>query len=332
MVNILIFGCTGLVGKTLIKLIELRDFKCNRITLVASTKNKGTFLNVQGNTCIIVEPADTIKLMDLDIIFFCSSSELASKYCPIYLQNNTNCFVIDNSSYYRLHSDIDIIIPPLNKHLLNNNKRIISNSNCTTSGLVMSIYNLQIYGIKQINITSLQSVSGSGYNGINQLNNEQQKKEVLHKAYSKNIYNNVIPLIGELNSEITTEEMKLIQETKKILNNKNIHITALCIRIPIEYCHSLVVNITFENNVTIDELKKEMKKQKGLILMDNIITPQEILNENDVYVCRLRKDAIRNNCFSMFITFNNVLRGASLNSIEIAEELIHKNLLYGKCY
>ena len=153
----------------------------------------------------------------MDIIFFCASSTLAKQYCPKYLENNQNCFIIDNSSHYRLDSNVDIIIPPINKLLLKTGKRIISNSNCTTSGLIMAIYKLHKFGLKNIIISSFQSVSGSGYNGLNQLLRERLDEDETNPIYPHHIHNNIIPLIGKLNKEgITSEEEKLINETKKI--------------------------------------------------------------------------------------------------------------------
>lgn len=321
MSNILIFGCTGLVGKVLIDLIESRNFQFNNITLVASKKSKGKILKIKGMNIIIQEVEDTLNLNNLDFIFFCSSNDLASKYCNIYLKNNKNCYIIDNSSFYRLNPQVDIIIPPINKHLLDNNKRIISNSNCTTSGLVMVIYHLRDYGIKKINITSLQSVSGSGYSGINQLNAERNNLDSHDKCYDKNIYNNVIPLIGSCNDSQTTEELKLVNETRKILNNYDIEITTFCVRVPIEYGHSLVVNMELEKNIEVEDIKYILSDKEGLLVHNEYVTPNEIINDDNVHVSRLKKDKDFN--YSMFITFNNLLRGASLNSIEIAESIIN---------
>ena len=323
MVHILIFGCTGLVGKVLIDLIQSRKFPIINVTLVASSKSIGKILKIYDKEYKIIDADESLTITNLDIIFFCSSSSLAKKYCPQYLQNNTGCFIIDNSSHYRLDPNVDIIIPPINKNLLHSGKQIISNSNCTTSGLIMAIFNLKEFGIRKLHIVSLQSVSGSGYNGLNQLLSERQDGTCQNPIYDSQIYNNVIPLIGKLNDmNITTEETKLIDETKKILKNYDIQITSMCTRIPIEFCHSLVVQITFEQDVTIEDIKNKMKTQNDLVISDQMITPFEIKQRNEVFICRLRKDEILENTYSMFITFNNLFRGASLNSIQIAEELI----------
>ena len=324
MVKILIFGCTGLVGKVLIDLIKTRSFNPTHVTLVASSKSKGKKIKVNDIEYEVMNANDSLKIIDLDIIFFCSSATLAKKYCPLYLKNNEKCFIIDNSSHYRLNDSVDIIIPPINKNLLKMGKRIISNSNCTTAGLIMAIYRLNDFGIKKMIITSFQSVSGSGYNGLNQLIREQQDNVIENPAYSKQIHNNIIPLIGSLNSEnITSEEAKLIYETRKILKNNNIRVIAMCVRVPIDFCHSLSVNITFNNDVSLTDIKERMNSQEELILIDDdIITPNDIKDKHEVFVCRLRKDNCLKNTYSMFITFNNLFRGASLNSIQIAEELL----------
>jgi len=324
MVKILIFGCTGLVGKVLIDLIKARNFSLTQVILVASLKSKGKKIKVKDIEYEVMSANDSLKIIDIDIIFFCSSATLAKKYCPLYLKNNEKCFIIDNSSYYRLNDSVDIIIPPVNRDLLKMGKRIISNSNCTTAGLIMAIYKLNDFGIKRMIITSFQSVSGSGYSGLNQLIREQQDNVIENPEYCKQIHNNVIPLIGTLNSKnITSEEEKLIYETRKILKKKNIKIIATCVRVPIDFCHSLSVNITFSNDISLTDIKKRMNSQEGLILInDDIITPIDIKDKHDVFVCRLRKDDCLKNSYSMFITFNNLFRGASLNSIQIAEELL----------
>ena len=324
MVKILIFGCTGLVGKVLIDLIKERNFNCTHITLVASAKSKGKKIKVKNVEYEVISAIDSLKIIDLDIIFFCSSATLAKKYCPLYLKNNENCFIIDNSSYYRLNDSVDIIIPPVNKELLKMGKRIISNSNCTTAGLIMAIYKLNDFGIKKMIITSFQSVSGSGYSGLNQLIREQQDNVIENPKYCKQIHNNIIPLIGSLNSEnITSEEEKLIYETRKILKNNNIKVISTCVRVPIDFCHSLSVNITFNNDVLIKDIREKMESQEELVLINNgIITPIDIKDKHEVFVCRLRKDNCLKNTYSMFIIFNNLFRGASLNSIQIAEGLL----------
>jgi len=324
MVKLLIFGCTGLVGKVLIDLIETRNFPLTDISLVASSKSVGKNIKINNSEYKIIDVKDSLILTDLDIIFFCSSSTLSKKYCPIYLKNNEKCFIIDNSSYYRLNESVDIIIPPVNKHLLKTGKRIISNSNCTTAGLIMAIYKLKDFNISELIITAFQSVSGSGYNGLNQLIREQQDNIVETPAYSKPIHNNIIPLIGTLNStNISTEEEKLIHETRKILKTKNIKIIATCVRIPIDFCHSLSITITFKKDVSLADIKDKIKLQEELVIIDDdIVTPIDIKTKHEVYVNRLRKNNCKKNTYSMFIIFNNLFRGASLNSIQIAEELL----------
>ena len=187
----------------------------------------------------------------------------------------------------------------------------------------MAIYKLHKFGFKNIIISSFQSVSGSGYNGLNQLLRERLGENEINPIYPHCIHNKVIPLIGKLNENgVTSEEEKLINETKKILKDNSINITATCVRIPIEFCHSLSVTITFKNSVSLNEIKSCLNDQKELILTSDIITPLDIKNKNDVFVCRLRKDTNQKNTYNMFIIFNNLFRGASLNSIQIAEELI----------
>ena len=330
MSNILVFGCTGLVGKVLIDLIHSRNYKYNDIILVASSKSENKKVVIADKEYSIITAETSLKYNNIDIIFFCSSSLLAEKYIPEYLKNNLNCVVIDNSSHYRLKSDIDIIIPPINKHLLKSGKRVISNSNCTTSGLILAIYKLKKFEIQEITITSLQSCSGSGYDGVNQLIQEQNKNKVTSQCYKHQIYENVIPKIGNINiTGITTEEEKLIYETKKILMDNTIKISAMCIRVPIKFCHSLSIKIKLGKQTTVKEIINELKTQSGLTLSNDkneIYTPLNVKDKYDVFISRIRKDIEFKNTFSMFICFNNLYRGASLNSIEIAEALNDINL------
>ena len=333
MVNVLIFGATGLVGKILIDLISKKYFPYDNLILVASNKSVNKKITIKNTDYIITSVEYSLTLDNLDIIFFCASSTLSAQYIPQYLKNNKNVYIIDNSSNYRLDKNVDIIIPPLNTYLISRNKHLYANSNCTTAGLVMAIHCLHKYNISKLNIVSLQSVSGSGYNGLKQLEQEESISlftKLEDKYYNINIRHNLIPQIGKFDEfGNTEEENKLHNETLKILSTDDIIINAKCIRIPIEYCHSLVVNIEFKTNITKEQIENELIKQKGVIYIpDKVFTPYEIKDKYEIFVSRLTKDRSDNletSVFTMFITFNNLFKGASYNSMEIAEYMIDKD-------
>jgi len=323
--SVLVFGYSGLVGRTVLEILQNREFPVSSIYLVASNKSVGKKINFNKNEITIISVEDSLKLSSLNYVFFCSSSSLSKKYTNKYLETYPNVYFIDNSSYWRMNPKVPIIIPPINSSLLQSNNRIFANSNCTTSGLVLFLNPIKDC-IKEIDIVSMQSCSGSGYKGNYHLEDERNLVKNKRIYYECSIDQNLIPKIGEYthnninnrDNVDTDEEMKLLQETNKILGT-NIDITATCIRCPIYRCHSLAVTIRTKTEVELSWIEKQLEKQDGLIYSNTqYFTPKDTISSYDVYVSRLRCSGKK---ISAFITFDNLYRGASWNSVDIAENL-----------
>lgn len=296
--NVLILGGSGIVGNTLINILETNSFPVSQL-----------YISTSRNIAEFVE-----KPLDLHFIFGCVDTHIVEKYYKILLELNPKSYFIDNSSYFRLHAEVDIIIPPINKHLLSREKRIISNSNCTTSGLVMCLAPIHaLYNIMKIRITSFQSMSGVGFSGLHKLNNERNGGI----QDTTPIYNNLHPYISQGKLEdVSPEEYKLMHETCKLLND-SIDIYATCVRCPIENCHSLSVDFTLNVNISVDEIKEILK---DYVIVKDIVYPLQCVGEKDVFISRLRKSNPKE--YHCFITFDNLYRGASYNSYEIATALL----------
>ena len=333
--SVLIFGCSGLVGKTLLHILEKRLYPIGSLTLVASKKSVGKHMFFRNKKHTIISATQSLALPNLDLVFFCSSATLSEEYTPKYIEYYPKVYVIDNSSCWRMNPLVPIIIPPINKNLLivspqsqqdRYETRIFANSNCTTSGLVLFLNTITEY-VSEVHIVSIQSCSGSGYKGNNQLEDERSGIQEVRKYYECDIDQNLIPKIGDYAHNPvqkrktlcdTGEELKLVLETNKILET-DYFITATCIRCPIYRGHSLA--ITVKTNTELDKkwVEERLRAQKGLVYSnEEFFTPKYAFEKYDVYVSRLRCSG---NTISAFITFDNLYRGASWNSVDIAEHL-----------
>ncbi len=316
MKDIIIIGATGLVGNTLLNILEKNEFEINNLILVGN-KNIGNIIKFQKKDYKIISLESSLQLNLINpIIIFCTQTFVVKQNYQKYLNKFPNCYVIDNSSYFR--QTYSIIIPPLNFHLLQN-QHIISNPNCVTAGLMMMLYPINKNDkITKIRITSFQSVSGSGHLGQKQLISEQNMN-YSNKIYKKQIYNNVIPEIGEIMNDITEEEQKIIYESKKILNNQEIDIYATCVRIPVMSCHSISLEFKTVNNISIDEIKQILVNVKTIKITEELPDYNLIVNTPDIIITRLRK---HNNSVFAFISFDNLYRGAAYNVYEIIKLLL----------
>ncbi len=318
----MIVGCTGLVGRTLLKIIINKKMVIEQIYLVASLSGILESVCDDDTFYQIMSMEESLNITDANLIFMCVSSDLVHKYSKIYLEYNKMAYIIDNSSYFRMHDDVDIIIPPLNGNLIVPDKRIYANSNCTTAGLMMTLYNVhQQFRLKRLFVTSFQSVSGAGISGLMKLKEESMYIPCFLDKNSKMIYNNVIPGIGKYNecSKLYEEEEKIIEETRKILKCSDLDVYATCVRCPIEWCHSISVEFEVQTDVELNDIIDVMNSQSLLKLTDEPVTHQFAKDTEYVFVSRLRENKKR---FYCFITFDNLYRGASLNSFEIGDLII----------
>ena len=335
--NIAIVGATGNVGRKLIEVLEKKNFPISELFLVASSKSEGKKINYSGkeHTVIALEKFDFSKVK---IAFFAAGSSIAEKWAYIAAEKT---IVIDNSKFFRKDPEIPLIVPEVNsKELVHvKNKNIIANANCSVIPLVVVLKPLHdLYHVKRIVVSTYQSVSGAGKDAMDELASQTQEffqnKELKSKYFTKQIAFNAIPHIDSfLEDGYTKEEQKTNDEVKKILDNK-IKITSTCVRIPVMVSHSLSVNVEFNKKYNLNEIKNVLSTSPGCKLVDEhkdggYITPVDAENKFETFISRIREDKSQSNTINLWIVSDNLLKGAALNAVEIAESLL-KNDFYGK--
>ena len=335
--NIAILGATGNVGRKLIEVLEKKNFPISELFLVASSKSEGKKINYSGkeHTVIALEKFDFSKVK---IAFFAAGSLIAEKWAHIAAEKT---IVIDNSKFFRKDPEIPLIVPEVNsKELVHvKNKNIIANANCSVIPLVVVLKPLHdLYNVKRIVVSTYQSVSGAGKDAMDELASQTQEffknKELKSKYFTKQIAFNAIPHIDSfLEDGYTKEEQKTNDEVKKILDNK-IKITSTCVRIPVMVSHSLSVNVEFNKKYNLNEIKNVLSTSPGCKLVDEhkdggYITPVDAENKFETFISRIREDKSQPNTINLWVVSDNLLKGAALNAVEIAESLL-KNDFYGK--
>jgi len=335
--NIAIVGATGNVGRKLIEVLEKKNFPISELFLVASSKSEGKKINYSGkeHTVIALEKFDFSKVK---IAFFAAGSLIAEKWAHIAAEKT---IVIDNSKFFRKDPEIPLIVPEVNsKELVHvKNKNIIANANCSVIPLVVVLKPLHdLYHVKRIVVSTYQSVSGAGKDAMDELASQTQEffqnKELKSKYFTKQIAFNAIPHIDSfLEDGYTKEEQKTNDEVKKILDNK-IKITSTCVRIPVMVSHSLSVNVEFNKKYNLNEIKNVLSTSPGCKLVDEhkdggYITPVDAENKFETFISRIREDKSQSNTINLWVVSDNLLKGAALNAVEIAESLL-KNDFYGK--
>ena len=334
--NIAIVGATGNVGRKTLEVLEKKNFIIEKLYLLASSKSVGKKISYKGKDYEISDLKD-FDFSKVKISFFAAGGEISEIFAE---KAAKNCLVIDNSSKFRMDPDVPLIVPQVNsKALYNIKKNIIANPNCSTAQLVIALKPLHdLFSIKRIVVSTYQSVSGGGKAPMDELV-EQTKlflegKKVQSKNFTKQIAFNAIPHIDKFSDDgYTKEELKMVNETKKILDSK-INLTATCVRLPISVSHSESVNIQFEKTFTIEKIKDALNRFEGCRVIDERIdggyqTPLEAEGKDETFISRIREDKTVKNGLNLWIVSDNLLRGAALNAVEIAENLI-KNNFYGK--
>ncbi|WP_185855306.1 aspartate-semialdehyde dehydrogenase [Blattabacterium cuenoti] len=326
-----IVGATGLVGRIILKILEEKKFPIKKLYISASDRSVGKKLLFNNKNHTIIKIHD-LFLKKPNLVLFSAGSAISKKWALKF--SNIGSIIIDNSSAWRMDHDKKLIVPEINAHLLNKNDRIIANPNCSTIQLVMVLFPLHIkYNIKRVIISTYQSVTGTGRKALDQLENEKKGNLNYKKVYPYPIYNNVLPHCDEFSENgYTIEEIKLMQETKKIMNDKKISVTATSVRVPVTGGHSESVNITFKDNPNINVIRKILFESEGIILFDdpyrNIYPmPLYAQGKDEVFVGRIRKDLHFPNSINLWIVSDNLRKGAATNAVQIAEYLISKNYI-----
>ena len=324
-----IVGATGMVGNEILKIIQEKNLAYSELILVASNKSKGKELIINNKSHFIID-LEEMLVKKPDLALFSAGSHISKIWAPKLAE--IGCKVIDNSSYWRMISDHKLIIPEINGAQLEKNDIIVANPNCSTIQLLIAIAPLhKKYKIKRIIISTYQSVTGTGKQAVDQLNNEEQGLAG-EMAYPHPIYRNALPHIDDFEeSGYTKEEMKMVNETHKILD-KSIAITATAVRIPIEGGHCESVNITFSNDFIINDIYKTLNNTKGLKVVDDIHKnsypmPISSKGKDDVFVGRIRRDHSEKNSLNLWIVADNLRKGAATNTVQIAEYMIKNDLL-----
>ena len=324
-----IVGATGLVGRTALKVLEEKNIPNLEYTLFSSSKSAGTKLKLLGKEYVVQELKDDSFDSGFDFAIFSAGAGTSKHFAPIAASKG--CIVIDNSSAFRMYDDVPLIVPEVNfKDVLNHNN-IIANPNCSTIQAVVVLKPLDDnFKIKRIVYSTYQAVSGAGKLGLQDLENgyNTQSQNTSLLKFSHPIYDNCLPHIDSfLINGYTKEEMKMINETRKILGHPTLPITATAVRVPVKNCHGESINIEFENPFSIDEVKSILKNSPGIVVKDDIkndIYPiaTEANGHDDVFVGRIRKDYSTANALNLWVVADNLRKGAASNAIQIMEKLI----------
>ena len=334
--NIAIVGATGNVGRKTLEVLEKKELSIDNLYLVASSKSAGKKISFKDKEHEVFD-LENFDFSKVKIAFFAAGGKISEKFAE---KAAKHCLVIDNSSFYRMDPDVPLIVPQVNSnHLDQIKKNIIANPNCSTAQLVIALKPLHdLFVIKRIVVSTYQSVSGGGKAPMDELI-EQTKlvldgKDVKSKNFTKQIAFNAIPHIDVFSDDgYTKEELKMTNETKKILDTK-IDLTATCVRLPISVSHSESVNLQFEKPFSLEKIKEALNNFDGCKVIDERVdggysTPLEAEGKDETFISRIREDKTIENGLNLWIVSDNLLRGAALNAVEIAETLI-KNNFYGK--
>jgi len=323
--KIAIIGATGLVGSIFTKVLEERNLTENEIILAASKQSVGKKLTIAGRELNVVSVEDAIAMVP-NFALFSAGSNASLKYAPLFAQQKT--VVIDNSSAWRNFDDIPLIVPQINGDVIKPTDKIIANPNCSTIQMVMALAPLhQKYGLKRVVVSTYQSVSGTGAKAVNQLLQERAG-EPCEKAYPYPIDLNIIPHGGTFEPNgYTTEEMKLVYETRKILRTPQVQITATVVRVPVVGGHSESINVEFEKEFEIDEAIKLLKEYNGVKVIDNPALseyPMPLIaqGKDEVFVGRIRRDESQPKTLNLWVVADNLRKGAATNAIEIMEQMM----------
>lgn len=329
--KIAVVGATGLVGTVMLKVLEERNFPLTELIPVASEKSVGKEITFKGKKFKVVN-METAIAMKPDVALFSAGGSTSLKYAPLFAEAGTT--VIDNSSAWRMDPSKKLIVPEVNAYELSIDDKIIANPNCSTIQMVVALKPLHDkYRIKRVVVSTYQSVTGTGVKAVEQMMNERNGITDGPMAYPYQIDMNVIPQIDVFESNgYTKEEMKMIKETRKIMGDDSIRVTATTVRIPVVGGHSESVNIEFENDFDLADVRSLLEKTPGILVVDDIANlkypmPKDAHEKDEVFVGRIRRDESMPNTLNMWIVADNLRKGAATNAVQIAEFLLQKELI-----
>ncbi|EES91223.1 aspartate-semialdehyde dehydrogenase [Clostridium botulinum] len=324
--NVAVVGATGMVGNKFIEVLAQRNFPIKNLYLFASKKSAGKILKFKDKDIIVEElKEDNIKNKQIDFALFSAGRSVSLEYAPIFAKYNA--VVIDNSSAWRMNPDIPLVVPEVNPEDIKLHKGIIANPNCSTIQAVVALKPLyDKYGIKRVVYSTYQAVSGAGVGGFNDLKNGYNGEAP--KKFPHPITGNILPHIDDfLDNGYTKEEMKMINETKKIFHDDNLKITATTARVPVFYGHSESINVELEQPFEIEDIFNLYQNADGVVLKDDVKNslyplPIDVEGHDEVYIGRIRRDFSLDNGLNLWVVADNIRKGAASNAIQIAEKII----------
>lgn len=321
--NVAVVGATGLVGRTILKVLEERNFPIDKLILLASGRSKGEEITYGGRKEVVDELREDSFENDIDIAFFAAGGSISEKYAPIAASKGV--IVIDNSSVFRMNDNVPLVVPEVNSEDIFLNKGIISNPNCSTIQCMLPLKAIdKEYTIKRVVYSTYQSVSGSGLKGLKDL--EEEKVEF----YPYGIKGNVLPHIDVfLENGYTKEEMKMIEESRKILHRNDLKVTATTVRVPVKFSHSVSINIELEEEFDLGAIRESLSSYPGIVVKDNpkkneYPMPIDTQGRDEVYVGRIRRDFSTEYGLNIWVVADNIRKGAATNAVQIAQVLISK--------
>ena len=328
--NVAIVGATGLVGQTFLKVLKERNFPVEKLYLYASAKSAGKTVNFVGKDYTVIELKDENIKDDIDVALFSAGGDMSKEYAPKFKAKGA--IVIDNSSAWRMEKDIPLVVPEANPEALDGHNGIIANPNCSTIQVMPVLKVLaDKYGLKRVIYSTYQAVAGSGQKGIDDL--EANLKGEPSKNYPHQIAFNLLPHIDSfLNNGYTKEEMKMVEETRKILGLPDLKVTATCVRVPVKMGHAVSVNVELEKSFDLKDVFKAFEEKEGVVVKDDVSKnvypmPIEAEDTDEVYVGRIRRDESVENGLNLWVVADNIRKGAATNTIQIAETLIKKGVI-----
>ncbi len=329
--KIAVVGATGMVGQIMLKVLKERNFPITELIPVASEKSVGKTIAYKGKDYSIVSMEDAIHLRP-DIAIFSAGGTTSMEFAPKFAEVGT--VVIDNSSAWRMDPTKKLVVPEINADVLTKEDKIIANPNCSTIQLVMVLHPLnKKYDIKRVIVSTYQSVTGTGKAAVDQLNAEVNGDESVEMVYPYQIFKNALPHCDVFaEDDYTKEEIKLMKEPRKILGDDTFSLTATAVRVPVQGGHSESVNIEFENEFDLEEVRKILSETPGVVVLDDVqnkIYPMPITAEgkDEVFVGRIRRDLSQPKTLNCWIVADNLRKGAATNAVQIAEYLLQNNLI-----
>jgi aspartate-semialdehyde dehydrogenase len=330
-----VVGATGAVGREMLKILEQRNFPAGEVIALASSRSAGTRISFKDQELKVQELGEG-SFKGVDLAIFSAGGSISEKYAPVAVKSG--CVVVDNSNAWRMDENVPLVVPEVNPEALEKHKGIIANPNCSTIQMVVVLKPLHDAGtIKRVIVSTYQAVSGSGQKAVEELESQVKglfsMQEVEPKVYPYQIAFNCLPHIDVfLENDYTKEEMKMVNETKKIMGDENIRVTATTVRVPVFYGHSESVNVETQKKITPREARAILSQAPGIKVLDNPLEkvypmPLFAAGEDETFVGRIREDETIENGLNMWIVADNIRKGAALNAIQISELLVEKDLL-----